>query len=113
MTSTEDLVRLAHSHLWIQLQNVISLIKKPNSERTERECARVIPLFGQMDFFVKRNINHQSLIKIVQSLQYETMARNDVYCRIGEEGHKFYILLEGTASVWARCDHFLQSLYRF
>ena len=67
----------------------------------------MIPLFDKMGFFKQRNIKQQSLIKIVQSMQYETMARNDVYCRIGEEGHKFYILLEGRASVWARCEHFL------
>ena len=57
-------------------------------------------LLGEVRFFYERDINKEcDLIEIAKSLLLETFNKDDMVFDFGDEGEKFYIILEGTVSI--------------
>ena len=77
---------------------IIYLIQKTEKSRTKNEI-RILAdyLSEKYDYFkkIKESSEHQKLEKIVSVLHYEIFQKGDPIISYGEEGDKFYILLDG------------------
>ena len=82
---------------------IMSLIEKTEKSRTKNEI-RILSdyLSEKYDYFkkIKESSEHQKLEKIVSVLHYEIFHKGDSIISYGEEGDKFYILLEGKINLF-------------
>ena len=82
---------------------IMSLIKKTEKSRTKNEI-RILAdyLSEKFDYFkkIKQSSEHKKLEKIVSVLHYEIFHKGDPIISYGEDGDKFYILLEGKINLF-------------
>ena len=82
---------------------IISLLQKPGKTRTKNEI-RIISeyLSEKYDYFkkIKENSEIEKLEKICSVIKYETFNKDETIISYGEEGDKFYILLNGKVNLY-------------
>ena len=82
---------------------IISLLQKPEKTRTKHEI-RIIGeyLSEKYDYFkkIKENSEKEKLEKICSVLKYELFHKDETIISYGEEGDKFYILLNGKVNLF-------------
>ena len=87
----------------IQEDYIISLLQKPGKTRTKNET-RILSeyLSENYDYFkkIKQNSENEKLEKICSVLKYEIFHKNETIISYGEEGDKFYILLNGKVNLY-------------
>ena len=86
----------------IKFDYILTILKKPSERRTKGEI-RILSdyLSNKYDFFKKLNnpTDKKKLEKLVSVLNYEEFSPNKNIITFGEEGDKFYILLQGNVTL--------------
>ena len=87
----------------IKFDYILTILKKPSERRTKGEI-RILSdyLSNKYDFFKKLNnpTDKKKLEKLVSVLNYEEFSPNKNIITFGEEGDKFYILLQGNVTLF-------------
>ena len=95
-----------------------SILTKPVKRRTEEDLQEaLLPLLKDIQFFRERdNIKEEDFTEIGQCLTYEQIKKGQnvfewgnttvLFICIGSGGDKFYIILQGTVSVWVPSDQY-------
>lgn len=77
---------------------VTILVKNPQ-RRTQTELDSIVPLIMKIQFFKEREMKYESCIHVAETLQYEFQLRDHVVFKQGDEGDKFYIIIDGEVSI--------------
>ncbi|CDW88479.1 cyclic nucleotide-binding domain containing protein [Stylonychia lemnae] len=75
------------------------ILIKPSKRRTDEDLEYLIPLIQKIQFFKERDIKQENYKLIVESLTYEYHQAGELVFSQGEQGDKFYIIIEGQVSV--------------
>lgn len=62
----------------------------------------VIPFFMELPFFKNLNLKKKESEDLIEALKLERFKKRDIVMEIGSHGEKFYIILEGTVSVYIK-----------
>eukprot|EP00347_Sterkiella_histriomuscorum_P007045 403350459 len=79
--------------------NIIQTLIKQSKKRTTEDLETLIPIIQKIQFFKEREIKQENYRLIVESLTYENHSVNTAICEQGEQGDKFYIIIDGTVGV--------------
>jgi CRP-like cAMP-binding protein len=110
--SEEEENNIEHKNTKIKVRNaikknisedyIITILQK-GENKTKNEI-RILSeyLSSNFEYFkkIKENSENQKLEKIISVLNYETYKKKDIIISYGEEGDKFYILLEGIVNLY-------------
>ena len=77
---------------------VTILVKNPQ-RRTQNELESIVPMIMKIQFFKEREMKHENCIHVAETLTYEYQPKDNVVFKQGDEGDKFYIIIDGEVSI--------------
>jgi CRP-like cAMP-binding protein len=77
---------------------VTILVKNPQ-RRSQVELDSIVPLIMKIQFFKEREMKYESCIHVAETLQYEFHLMDHVVFKQGDDGDKFYIIIDGEVSI--------------
>ena len=83
-----------------QLELIVNILTKSQEQRSQYDLKTLVPLMENIRFFKERKIKTKELFEICNGLEYFKSPENSYVIKYGEEGDKFYIILQGQVSVW-------------
>ena len=81
---------------------IISILKKPKKDRSKTDKIHVMSyLCSHIDYFknLANQIDKDTLLKIIANINFHTYEKNYRIMNFGEEGDKFFIILQGSVTI--------------
>lgn len=78
-----------------KIQTRMNILQKPANKRTIAESQHVLDLVKDLKFFKDREIGDEDLQEITKVLSFEKFAPGDIIINFGEQGDKFYVIIQG------------------
>ncbi|GAB1600209.1 cGMP-dependent protein kinase egl-4-like [Argonauta hians] len=78
---------------------VISLISKPQEQRTDFECHYLVPWIRKQNKLFS-NLKHEILKDLIKHCQFQKFRANDVIIKQGDIGDAMYATLKGSVSIY-------------
>lgn len=79
---------------------LISTLQKPLEHRNDADLKLLMPYVKAVPYFKQNKFKDKELADICQRLRYDIIYKGKNITKHGEHGDKFYIILQGTVSVW-------------
>ena len=75
-------------------------MKKNPDLRTQNDLKKLAPLLSVLEFFQKQNFKEKEMSDICMGLEFQECLDGEIIFNYGDEGDKFYLIIDGCASVW-------------
>lgn len=80
-------------------KEMVAILNKPANKRVPMDNQLLVPLIQSINFFKEREITQDNAVMIAETLSYEYMTPQTTVFYQGDQGDKFYIIIEGEVSV--------------
>lgn len=88
----------------IHVELFISVVQRPSDQRSEFECADMVPWF-QNHSSLLQTLPEEIVADVIRHCEYERKEKNDVLIKQGDSGDKLYIILRGSVSIYVIHDN--------
>ena len=78
---------------------MVNILVKMPQRRTQAELDTLVPMIMKIQFFKEREMKHESCVHVAETLQYEFQSKDHEVFKQGDEGDKFYIIIDGEVSI--------------
>jgi CRP-like cAMP-binding protein len=86
-------------HLQPKQREMVSVLVKNPQRRTPAELDSIVPMIMKIQFFKEREMKYESCVHVAETLSYEFQHKDHTVFRQGDEGDKFYIIIDGEVSI--------------
>lgn len=78
---------------------MVNVLVKNSARRSQQELDTIVPMLQKIQFFKEREISHENYVHIAETLQYEFIFKDQTVFKQGEQGEKFYIIIDGEVCI--------------